>query len=75
VRLDWLKWRSDWMEGRATLTIVVSRMTISWPRQTTKRAIHRVRSLRASSRAMVWFVASTRIVTISGIITESRMIF
>ena len=36
------------MEGRATLTIVVSSTIISCPRQTTKSAIHLVRSLRAA---------------------------
>ena len=53
------------MEGSGTLTIVVSRMIISCPRQTTKRAIHLRRS---ESRAILWAVAVTRIVTISGII-------
>ena len=41
VRLPWLKWRSRWIDGSATFTIVVSSTIISWARQTTTRAIHR----------------------------------
>jgi len=58
VRLD---------RGRATLTIVVSRMIISCPRQTTKSAIH----LRRSNLAL-WSCGSfhTVIITISRIILD-----
>src|SRR5579872_4464622 len=35
VRLAWLKWRSRWIEGSATFTIVTSRTIMSCARQTT----------------------------------------
>ena len=41
VRLAWEKWRSAWMVGRATLTMVPSRVFISCARQTTTRANQR----------------------------------
>src|SRR5450755_1360539 len=44
VRLPWVKWRSRWIAGSATFTIVVSRTIMSWARQTTTRAIQRRRS-------------------------------
>ena len=44
VRLAWVKWRSRWIDGSATFTIVVSRTIISCARQTTARAIQRRRS-------------------------------
>src|SRR4051794_580122 len=45
VRPDWLKWRSRWMAGSATFTIVTSRTIISWARQTTMSAAQRRRSM------------------------------
>src|SRR4029077_13327773 len=44
VRLAWLKWRSCWIEGSATFTIVTSSTTISCARQTTNSAVQRRRS-------------------------------
>ena len=45
VRLPWVKWRSRWIDGSATFTIVVSSTIISCARQTTTSAIQRRRSL------------------------------
>ena len=44
ARSDCEKPRSSWIEGRATLTIVWSRMIISIPTQSTINAVHRARS-------------------------------
>ena len=44
VRLAWEKWRSSWIRGSATFTIVVSSTIISWARQTTTSASQRRRS-------------------------------
>ena len=44
VRLPWVKWRSCWIEGSATFTIVVSSTIISCARQTTASASQRRRS-------------------------------
>ena len=44
VRFPWVKWRSRWIEGSATLTMVVSRTIISCARQTTTSANQRRRS-------------------------------
>src|SRR3954447_1272803 len=41
VRPAWLKWRSCWIEGSATFTIVTSSTIISWARQTTMSAAQR----------------------------------
>jgi hypothetical protein len=40
--------RSVWIDGSATLTIVASRMTMNWPKQTTTSAIQRARAVRVS---------------------------
>ena len=40
VRLPWVKWRSCWIEGSATFTIVVSSTIMSWARHTTTSASH-----------------------------------
>ena len=53
VRLAWLKWRSRWIEGRATFTIDASTMFISCAKQTTTSAIQRER-LSAEGAARDW---------------------
>ena len=44
VRVDWLKPRSCWIDGRATLTIEESNAFINMAKHTTIRAIQRRRS-------------------------------
>src|SRR3954471_16961878 len=41
ARLDWLKPRSSWIDGRATFTTVTSRTIMSMPTHSTYRAIQR----------------------------------
>ena len=45
ARLDWEKPRSAWIDGSATLTIVMSRTIISIPVHSTTKAIQRERSV------------------------------
>src|SRR5919198_3086505 len=52
VRLAWLNWRSLWIEGSATLTIVASRAFMSWARQTTTSAAQRRRSRDGGAAAV-----------------------
>ncbi len=54
IRPDWLKCRSRWMAGRATLTIEASREFMNMPRHTTTRAHHRRRPVRAVHRWAGW---------------------
>ena len=41
VRFAWLKWRSCWIEGSATFTIVTSSTIMSCARQTTNKLAQR----------------------------------
>jgi hypothetical protein len=43
-KLDWLKCRSFWIRGSATVTIVPSMIDINWAMQTTTSAIQRPRA-------------------------------
>ena len=45
VRLPWVKWRSCWIDGSATFTIVVSSTIISCAMQTIASASQRRRSV------------------------------
>src|ERR1700709_1376828 len=56
ARLDCEKPRSLWMVGRATFTIVWSRMIISIPAHSTTSASQRARSAFAA----VWVIGSSR---------------
>jgi hypothetical protein len=55
ARLDWEKSRSLWIEGRATFTIVWSRMIMRKPAQSTTSATQR-------SRSEVWAVLAVVVV-------------
>ena len=57
VRLPWVKWRSCWIAGRATFTIVVSSTIINCARQTVTRAIQR-RRLTSEVGCEATFIAS-----------------
>src|ERR1700694_2191821 len=54
VRVAGVKWRSRWIDGSATLTIVASTMIISWPKQTTTRVSQRRQSLTGVSYTDRW---------------------
>jgi len=47
VRFPWVKWRSCWIDGNATFTIVVSSTIISCAMHTTRSDIQRRRSALA----------------------------
>src|SRR5437868_6666289 len=50
VRFAWLKWRSRWIDGSATFTIVTSSTIISWARQTMNSVTQRRRSEERETR-------------------------
>src|SRR5579859_4333644 len=65
ARLDWLKPRSRWIDGRATFTIVWSRTIISIPAHRTTRAIQRLLSALVSVRAWVSVTTHLRVSELS----------